>query len=81
MQALPAAKPWEIDPQVVPMPWRTDICSAATDGKKLTIGFVVDDGVVKPQPPVARAVMEVVHALRSAGHDGMTPRPRCQVNH
>jgi amidase len=71
MQALPAAKPWEIDPQVIPMPWRTELCSVPT-GKKLKIGFVVDDGVVKPQPPVTRAVREVVQALTSAGHEGIS---------
>jgi amidase len=71
MEALPAARPWEIDPQVVPMPWRTELCT--TSGKKLRIGFVIDDGVVKVQPPTARAVREVVDALRAAGHEGEQP--------
>ncbi|RAO65108.1 uncharacterized protein BHQ10_001120 [Talaromyces amestolkiae] len=66
MEALPAARPWEIDHQVTPIPWRTELC---TTTKRLRIGYVVDDGVVKVQPPVARAVDEVVQALREAGHE------------
>ncbi|CRG86329.1 hypothetical protein PISL3812_03334 [Talaromyces islandicus] len=66
MEALPAAKPWEIDPHVIPMPWRSELC---TTTKTLKIGYLVDDGVVKVQPPVARAVREVVDALRDAGHE------------
>jgi amidase len=38
--------------------------------KRLKIGFLVDDGVVKVQPPVERAVREVVAALRAVGHEG-----------
>lgn len=67
MGALPAARPWEIDHQVTPIPWRTELC---TTTKRLRIGYIVDDGVVKVQPPVARAIEEVAHALREAGHEG-----------
>ncbi|OKL59169.1 hypothetical protein UA08_05808 [Talaromyces atroroseus] len=66
MEALPAAKPWEIDPHVTPIPWRTELC---TTTKRLKIGYIIDDGVVKVQPPVARAVREVVDALKAAGHE------------
>ena len=68
MEALPAANPWEIDPQVIPMPWRSEQC---TTTKTLRIGYVLDDGVIKVQPPVARAVREVVAALQAAGHEGI----------
>lgn len=70
MEALPAARPWELDPQVIPMPWRSEQC---TTTKTLKIGYVIDDGVIKVQPPVARAVREVVNALRAAGHEGFPP--------
>ncbi|KAE8557441.1 hypothetical protein TMatcc_004893 [Talaromyces marneffei ATCC 18224] len=66
MEALPAARPWEIDHQVTPIPWQTELC---TTTKRLRIGYVIDDGVVKVQPPVARAVEEVIQALREAGHE------------
>ncbi|KAH6980650.1 amidase signature domain-containing protein [Ilyonectria sp. MPI-CAGE-AT-0026] len=68
MQTLPYAEPWKIDPNVVPLPWRTDKCTIPPN-QKLKIGFIIDDGVVKPQPPIARATKEVVDSLRSAGHE------------
>lgn len=67
MESLPAARPWELDHQVIPIPWRTELC---TTTKRLRIGYIVDDGVVKVQPPIARAVREVVQALEEAGHEG-----------
>lgn len=70
MQALPAARPWQLDNLVTPMPWRTKECTISPPGRKLKIGFVLDDGVVKPQPPIERAMKKVIAALTSAGHDG-----------
>lgn len=78
MQALPEAKPWEEDPFIYPLPWRTERCSLPV-AQKLRIGFVLDDGVVKPQPPVTRAVKEVITALRAAGHEGECTGKRPQL--
>jgi Asp-tRNA(Asn)/Glu-tRNA(Gln) amidotransferase A subunit family amidase len=46
---------------------------ASLKAKSLRIGFLIDDGVVKVQPPIARAVREVVAALKAAGHEGISP--------
>jgi amidase len=67
MEALPTASPWEVDQHVSPVPWRAHLASG---GKRLRIGFLVDDGVVRVQPPIARAMREVIEALKVAGHDG-----------
>ncbi|KAJ5220315.1 Amidase [Penicillium chermesinum] len=67
MEALPAARPWEVDPQTAPIPWRSDLASLRA--KRLKIGFLIDDGMVKVQPPIARAMRETVEALRAAGHE------------
>lgn len=68
MEALPDARPWEVDQHVAPVPWRN---SLATPGaRRLKIGFVIDDGVVKVQPPIARAMKETIEALKQAGHEG-----------
>lgn len=72
MSALASVSPWEIDPRVIPMPWREEQCTIPKE-KRLKIGFVIDDGVVKVQPPITRAVREVVDALRMAGHEGNPP--------
>lgn len=69
MEALPCAAPWELDQHTVPVPWRRSM--ASLKAKRLRIGFLIDDGVVKVQPPIARAVREVVDALKAAGHEGI----------
>lgn len=73
MEALPFASPWEVDQHTAPIPWRTNL--ACPGAKRLKIAFVVDDGVVRVQPPIARAMREVIHALRAAGHEGMYQTP------
>lgn len=70
MRSVSYAEPWKIDPRAVPFPWRTDKCSISPT-EKLKIGFITDDGVVRPQPPISRAVKKVVAVLRSAGHESM----------
>ncbi|KAJ5114992.1 Amidase [Penicillium alfredii] len=67
MEALPFASPWEVDQHTAPIPWRTNL--ACPGAKRLKIAFVVDDGVVRVQPPIARAMREVIHALKAAGHE------------
>ncbi|KAJ5151618.1 hypothetical protein N7492_009913 [Penicillium capsulatum] len=66
MEALGQIEPWNLDPNMIPVPWRRELC---TSTKRLRIGYVVDDGVVKVQPPVTRAVKKVITALRDAGHE------------
>lgn len=69
MEALPCAAPWEFDQHTAPVPWRRSMASLRP--KRLKIAFLVDDGVVKVQPPIERAIQEVVDALRAIGHEGM----------
>lgn len=73
MEALPCASPWELDQHTAPVPWRASLASLTA--KRLKIAFVLDDGVVKVQPPIARAVRDVIAALKAAGHEGMFPVP------
>ncbi|KAJ5472218.1 Amidasefungi [Penicillium desertorum] len=68
METLLASSPWNVDPNVVPIPWRKELAGPPAN-RKLKLGVVFDDGVVKPQPPVARAMRETVDALRAAGHE------------
>jgi amidase len=70
MQALSTTETWKVDPRAGPVLWNSAKCSFAA-GRKLRIGFITDDGVVRPQPPIIRAVKEVVTALRAAGHEGI----------
>lgn len=70
MESLPCASPWKLDQHTAPVPWRRSLASLRA--RRLKIAFVVDDGVVKVQPPIARAVRDVVAALKAAGHEGMS---------
>jgi amidase len=70
MESLLKSDPWNIDPGAIPIPWRKELAAPPTN-RKLRLGVVFDDGVVKPQPPVTRAMRETVDALRAAGHEGI----------
>ncbi|RAH56459.1 amidase signature enzyme [Aspergillus piperis CBS 112811] len=67
MQSLLDSSPWNIDPGCIPIPWRKELAAKPTG--KLRLGIVYDDGVVKPQPPIARAMREVAEKLKEAGHE------------
>ncbi|KAK7211418.1 hypothetical protein V2G26_018596 [Clonostachys chloroleuca] len=56
-------KPWETDTVLVPLPWREVEVSPDT----LTVGILFDDGLVRPHPPVTRAIVEAEKILRAAG--------------
>lgn len=71
MQSLLDSNPWDIDPGCIPVTWRKDV--ATFPDRKLRVGIVYDDGVVKPQPPIARLLRETAKKLKQAGHEGMFP--------
>jgi amidase len=60
MKTVIDAKPWLTEPSLLPIPWREDRHFTG----KIKIGVLWDDGVVKPHPPVTRALKEVVAKLR-----------------
>ncbi|CAG8909844.1 unnamed protein product [Penicillium egyptiacum] len=68
MESLLSSSPWNVDPSAVPIPWRKELATPRAH-RKLRLGVVFDDGVVKPQPPVVRAMHETIDALRAAGHE------------
>ena len=67
MEAYSEIRPWESDPQIFPIPWRREL--AIPPRRPLKIGYVIDDGVVRCQPPIQRAMREMIEKLRRAGHD------------
>ena len=62
------AQAWLSDPKVVPIPWREGLY-LEVQTRRLKIGLILDDGIVKPHPPVERAVKEAAALLRNAGHE------------
>lgn len=61
-------EPWQSDSRVSPIPWRQDMYDKFSK-KKLTIGLLLDDGMVRPHPPITRVVQQAAAALREAGHE------------
>ncbi len=65
MKTLIDSKPWLTEASLLPFPWRQDVTHLDKGGgKKLKVGVIWDDGVVKPHPPVIRAISEVVSKLK-----------------
>lgn len=69
MKNYVAAEPWKYDQDSLPIPWREVPTPKPSD---LTIGIVYDDGVVKPHPPVLRALKKVEEDLKAAGVNVIT---------
>lgn len=59
------AKPWLKEPSLLPFPWKEEDNFA---GRKLRVAVLWDDGVVKPHPPVTRALQQVVDKLKEQGN-------------
>lgn len=63
-RAVLGTQPWmAADPDCLPIPYRE-----VQIPKKLCFGLLLDDGIVKPLPPVTRALHQVKAALEGAGH-------------
>jgi Asp-tRNA(Asn)/Glu-tRNA(Gln) amidotransferase A subunit family amidase len=62
MKTMLSKQPWHKDPSIFPMPW-----TPHTFTKPLKIAVQWWDGVVKPHPPVLRALKEVADACQKAG--------------
>ncbi|BEJ12517.1 hypothetical protein CspHIS471_0209770 [Cutaneotrichosporon sp. HIS471] len=57
------SQPWLRDPQCLPIPWRE-----VELPQQLVFGILMDNGIVRPTPPVTRALLETKKALEAAGH-------------
>lgn len=62
MKTLIDAKPWYREPSLLPFPWKE---VDAFPEKKLKVAVLWDDGVVRPHPPVTRALKQVVEKLKT----------------
>ncbi|KAK4687885.1 hypothetical protein P7C73_g2225, partial [Tremellales sp. Uapishka_1] len=61
MTVILAGKPWLSDPTLSPRPW----APSSNAGRKLRIGVLYDDGVVKPVAPIRRALEASIEKLRT----------------
>ena len=69
-KAIVDSEGWLTDPNVVPIPWRE-----ITLPSQLCFGILVDDGVVRPLPPVQKALEKTRRAIEAAGHKVIEYKP------
>ncbi|KAL4892481.1 amidase signature domain-containing protein [Aspergillus ambiguus] len=62
------SEPWAFDPRCVPIPWRSGMYQDMLS-RPLTIGLITDDGVVRPHPPIRRALQLLAEKLQRQGHE------------
>jgi amidase len=63
MKTLADAKPWLSEPVLIPLPWNSSFKISLH--QPLKIGVLWHDGVVKPHPPITRALRSVVSRLKA----------------
>ncbi|KAE9380775.1 putative general amidase GmdA [Stipitochalara longipes BDJ] len=81
IKGLLTQQPWLHDPLVSEIPWRhekeqevLDIVKAGS-GEQLVFAIMPDDGVVRPHPPVRRALDIVVKTIEKLGHKVVEWKP------
>ncbi|KAL7911410.1 amidase [Trichoderma velutinum] len=67
-KAVIDAAVWELDTQVLQLPWRDDIFKEFSQ-RRLVVGTMMHDGMVKVHPPIERVFKEVSLKLQAAGHE------------
>ncbi|EGO29913.1 hypothetical protein SERLADRAFT_365906 [Serpula lacrymans var. lacrymans S7.9] len=79
-RSLIDARPWEKDPLVVRKRWCEDEYKLVEHGggKGMVFGVIWDNEVVRPHPPLVRAMKYVKQALERAGHKVIDWKP---LNH
>lgn len=68
MKTVIEARPWLVEPSLMNVEWKSanQVCPESySPQNKLKIGIMWHDGVVYPQPPVQRALRELVDRLIS----------------
>lgn len=71
MQVVLDAQPWRVDTSLDVQPWRP-----FTLDSPLKVAVMWSDGVVKPHPPIRRALQEVADACTAAGITVVDWRPK-----
>ena len=82
MTSVLSTRPWLRDPGVISIPWNSEmeeatLARAKSDGSvngnlPLKFGIFWSDGVVTPQPPVARGLRTLFDILKASGHSVST---------
>lgn len=74
-KSLQSTEPWKRDPFVLPIGYRAELEYDAKRDPMPAFGIMKDDGIVRPHPPIARALDIVEKALQRAGYETITWSP------
>lgn len=69
MRAVLHGEPHTSDPTVVELPWREELYRLPGRREKLSFGMLTCDDVVRPHPPILRALAMTRRALEAMGHE------------
>ena len=70
-KAVLEGEPWLVDPKTPEIPWREGMYALeGMKGRKPVWGVLWWDGVVRPHPPMRRALEMTVEAMKKAGYEG-----------
>jgi amidase len=81
IKGILSQQPWLHDPLVSEIPWRDEkeqeVLDIVKPGSRdqLVFAIMADDGVVRPQPPVRRALDVVVKTIEKLGHKVVEWKP------
>ncbi|KAL8767311.1 MAG: hypothetical protein Q9209_006149 [Squamulea sp. 1 TL-2023] len=65
MKTVISAKPWLVEPSCLPLPWKDlELERSIIHGRRLRVAVLWSDDIVKPHPPITRALNEVVSRLK-----------------
>jgi amidase len=86
VKSILSQQPWLYDPLVVDMPWREDVVKETEalvkgSSEKVCFAIMKSDGIVNPQPTVARALQMCVDALEKEGHKVIEWQPPAHASH
>jgi amidase len=78
-KSLLSTEPWLRDHNTLPIPWRAEkeYDAEKESDHKPAFGFMFNDGVVSPHPPISRALGIVRKALEDSGYQ-VCAEPNCQ---
>jgi amidase len=67
MHGVLSQHPYIQDPRVVPIPWKgLDHNLDVSESRRLKVGIMFNDGIVRPQPPVLRALLKAQKKLQAS---------------
>lgn len=63
MKSVIDLQPWNLDPTMIPLPWR----EVKLKKEELVVAIMYEDGWARPAPPITRALKDAAAKLQKSG--------------